>query len=110
MLVPIEQIPTIFRMLGVSCAGMFGPIAIAGVFQAMYQKPRPSAAQFAVIVLFLLLIGILPNIWVALFTRDVWNAKKKWRKNGLGRGTWLALLGISYGMGFAFFLLFYLTV
>ncbi|MDB5342445.1 MAG: hypothetical protein JWP89_822 [Schlesneria sp.] len=109
MLVPIDHIPTILRLLGVSAAAMFGFSSIGAVYQSFHKKPASSVAQLAVVVGFCLVLGLLPNIWVALFTREVWTAKKKWRKNGLARGTWLTLLAIAYGMGVGCFLMVFFS-
>jgi hypothetical protein len=105
MIIPVDYVPAMFRMLGIALAGMFGLMSIAGTYSLFYQKPAPSPAKLVVILICFFMLGFLPNVWVALFTREVWFAKKKWRKNGFTRQTWLALLAIAYGMGAGFFLL-----
>src|SRR5437899_1727235 len=101
MLVPIDQIPTIFRLLGIGGAGAGAAVFFGTLAEMAFGRPTRTMGQVVLTLVILVVICVLPNVWAFFFARKVWLAKKKWSKAGLNRNTWLVMLAIVYGLGLA---------
>ena len=102
-MINLTRILVLLRLSGVMMTGLTAVMFFGFVYACLFSKQRAPLVPALILIGIMGVIAFLSHAWVYLFVRKIFDARGTWHQHGLGGGSWLTLIAISYLSGIGAF-------